>query len=269
MAGKNVLTLFGVLAGLAGLLLGAVYVGQEALLFAPERLPADHAFDLPDVVETRVPVDGAQLSALHLRLPAPRGVVFFLHGNGGSLQNWFVNLDLYRRANFDLFMIDYRGYGKSSGRIRSEAQLHDDVAAAWRSIAPRYAGLRKVIFGRSLGTGLAARLAADLPPAERPDLTILVSPYWSMADLAHLHYPMLPGFLLRYPLETFRDIGRIEGPVLLLHGDHDTLIPPSHSVRLQALARSATFLPIAGAGHGDLQDFPAYREAIAQSLSRL
>jgi pimeloyl-ACP methyl ester carboxylesterase len=259
----------GILAGAAGLLLGGVYVGQEALLFAPQRLPANHAFHLPDVVELSVPVDGAQLSALHLRLPAPKGVVFFLHGNGGSLENWFVNEDFYRRANFDLFMIDYRGYGKSTGRIRSEAQLHADVAAAWDLIAPRYAGLRKVIFGRSLGTDLAAHLAAELPAAQRPDLTILVSPYWSMTDLARLHYPMLPAWLLRYPLETYRDVGRIDGPLLLLHGDRDELIPMSHSQRLQAVARQGRFVPVAGAGHGDLQDFPAYLDAIARQLGQL
>lgn len=269
MPGKFLLTVLGLLAGAAGLLLIAVYLGQEALLFAPRRLPAEHVFALPGVVEETVAVEGAQLSALHLRLPAPKGVVFFLHGNGGSLQDWFVNADFYRRANFDLYMIDYRGYGKSTGRIRSEAQLRDDVVAAWRQVAPRYAGLRKVVFGRSLGTALAARLAADLPAAQRPDLTILVSPYWSMTELAQLHYPLLPSWLLRYPLETYRDVPRIDGPVLLLHGDRDTLIPLAHSQRLQALAQAGRIVVVAGAGHGDLQDFPAYLDAIAQALARL
>jgi hypothetical protein len=269
MLGKIVLTVVGVLLGVCCLLVSAVYLWQEALLFAPETLPAGHTFDLPGVVEVEVPVPGATLSALHMRLAEPKGVVFYLHGNAGNLAEWFVNLDFYRRANFDLFMIDYRGYGKSGGRIRSEAQLRADVAAAWQQIAPRYQGLRKVFLGRSLGTALAAGLAADLPAGEQPDLTILVSPYWSMVELERLHYPLIPALLLRYRLETFRDVARIQGPVLLLHGDRDELIPWTHSQRLQGVARAAQFVPIRGAAHNDLQDFAQYKSAIAQRLDGL
>jgi alpha-beta hydrolase superfamily lysophospholipase len=269
MQGKTVLTVVAVLIGVCCLLVAAVYTWQEALLFDPEPLPAAHVFDQPDVVEVWVPVKGAQLSALHLRLPNPKGVVFFLHGNGGNLDSWFVNIDFYRQANFDLFMIDYRGYGKSGGRIRSEAQLRADVAAAWQLIAPRYQGLRKVFLGRSLGSGLVVGLAASLPAAEQPDLTILVSPYWSMTELERIHYPLIPAALLRYPLETFRDIGRIQGAVLLLHGDRDALIPFSHSQRLQVAARAAQLVPIPGAAHNDLQDFLEYKQAIVQRLADL
>ncbi|TXC66715.1 lysophospholipase [Piscinibacter aquaticus] len=95
-------------------------------------------------------------------------------------------------------MLDYRGYGKSSGRIESEAQLHADVRAVWRAVAPHYAGKRVVLYGRSLGTALAASLAAEL----QPDLTMLVSPYTSMEAMARQHYPWVPGALLRYPLRT-------------------------------------------------------------------
>jgi pimeloyl-ACP methyl ester carboxylesterase len=265
---KILLAVAGLLAAAAAALLAAVYWRQEALLFAPETLAPDHALGAlgdADVREETIEVDGARLDALHLRLPDPRGVVFFLHGNGGNLESWFVDTDFYRRANYDLFMIDYRGYGKSTGRITSEAQLHADVAAAWRRVAPRYAGRRRIFLGRSLGTALAARLAAQ----EQPDLTVLVSPYWSMTELARLHYPVLPAWLLRYPLETFKDIARIEGPVLILHGDRDTLIPVGQGERLRAAARQGVFVAIEGAGHGDLQDFPAYRDAIAQRLAGL
>jgi uncharacterized protein len=251
--------------GVALGLVGLVYWRQESLLFAPEPLAADHVFRWPQVQELRIPVDGATLSALHLRLPDPKGVVFFLHGNAGNLDSWFVNVDFYRRAGFDLFMVDYRGYGKSTGSIRSEAQLRADVDAAWQAIAARYEGRRKVIYGRSLGTALAAGLA----PRVKPDLTILVSPYWSMAELARLHYPHLPVWLLRYPLSTHADVARIDGPVLLCHGDLDPLIPIEHSVRLQAVARSARLERIDGAAHNDIQDFDQYRRLMADELSKL
>jgi uncharacterized protein len=259
----------GSIAGLCALLLAAVYVWQEALLFDPVPLARDYRYGLAGVDEVGVPVDGARLSALHLRLPDPQGLVFYLHGNAGNLTDWFVDPDFYRAANYDLFMIDYRSYGKSSGRIESEAQLRADVAAAWRQVAPRYRGRRRVIIGRSLGTALAAGLAASAAGEDRPDLTILVSAYWSMGELARLHYPMLPVRLLRYPLETDRDIARIDGPVLLLHGDRDALIPIDSSERLQRAARSARLVTVVGAAHNDIQEFAAYRDAVAQALGAL
>ncbi|KQW52206.1 hypothetical protein ASD88_06350 [Pelomonas sp. Root662] len=239
---------------------------QESLLFFPQALPADTRLATePDVHERLVDVPGAKLSVLALRLPEPRGVVFFLHGNGGSLQNWFTDTDFYRRAGFDLVMPDYRGYGKSTGRIESEAQLHADVMAVWRSVAPRYAGKRVVIYGRSLGTGLAAELAATV----QPDLTVLVSPYASIAGLARHHYPWVPTLALRYPLRTDRVIERIRGPVLLVHGDRDEVIPFAESAKLQAVLPGARLLRIEGGSHNDLQDMPAYRQAMAVALAGL
>ena len=250
-------------AALYGAALGFIAWRQEALLFAPQVLPADHRFERgTDVHETWVDVPGARLNALHLQLPQPVGLVFFLHGNGGSLDNWFVDIDFYRRANIDLFMIDYRGYGKSSGRITSEAQLQADVRAAWEQIAPQYAGLRRVIFGRSLGTGLAGALAAEV----QPEQTILASPYISMQALAAEHYAWVPGALLRYPLRTDLVLPRIRGAVLLVHGERDTLIQPSHSQALQRLAPAARLALIPGAGHNDLQRFPVYREQLLPAL---
>lgn len=260
-----------VLAGsVYGAALGWLWFQQEKLLFAPTVLPAGLPLATAgDIHETWVDVPGARLSALHLRLPEPKGVVFFLHGNGGSLENWFVSPDFYRRANFDLFMIDYRGYGKSTGRIESEAQLHADVRAAWASIAGMYQGRKRVIYGRSLGSGLAAALAAGLDGAQAPDLTVLVSAYTSMSDLTREHYPWVPQRVLRYPLRTDALVQRIANRVLLIHGAQDPLIAPRHSEALQALVPGAMLLRVPGAGHNDLQDFPVYVDGFAQALNAL
>lgn len=242
-----------------------VYWQQEQLIFQPDPLAAAHRLASDNVHEVAVNVDGAELSALHLRLPNPKGVIFFLHGSTGNLASWFANADFCRRANYDPFMLDYRGYGKSEGRIESEAQLPADALAAWRSVARRCNGKRKVDYGRSLGAALAAGLAAGV----EPDLIILVSPFCSLRELMDIHYPLLPHALLRYPMDTCADVARLRATVLLLHGEEDSTVPISHSERLLALAPQGRLVRIPGAAHADVHRFHAYSDEIFRTLRSL
>jgi pimeloyl-ACP methyl ester carboxylesterase len=253
--------------GVAGYvaIIGLVYFQQEKLIFHPAPLNADHKFTIADVVEVKVPVAGAQLSALHLRLPNPKGVVFFLHGNGGNLQTWLTSVDFYRRVNYDLFMIDYRGFGKSDGRVESEAQLHDDVRKAWNFIAQAYAGKKLVVYGRSLGTGLAAKLSSDI----QPDLTVLVSPYESLKAMGDAQYPWLPAFVNRYTMRTDQWLPAIKKPVMIEHGNLDTLIALSHGERLKKIVPATELVVVTGAGHNDIHKFPQYLDTLAERLSNL
>jgi uncharacterized protein len=246
--------------------LAALWFGQERLLFYPTVTdPGQPLSAAPDIHERMVDVPGARLSVLELRLPDPKGVVYFLHGNAGNLQSWFVNPEFYRRANFDLVMLDYRGYGKSTGRIESEAQLHADVKAVWNQVAPRYAGRRVVVYGRSLGSGLAAALAVQI----KPDLTMLVSPYSSVAAIAREHFPWVPSAIVRYPMRTDLNLPQIRTPVVLVHGDRDDLIPISHSEALKVLAPHVKLIVVPGGGHNDLQKFDSYLEPVSALLRGL
>ena len=242
-----------------------VYFRQEKLIFQPLPLSPDHQFTITDVQEVKVPVAGAQLSALHLRLPNPKGVVFFLHGNGGNLQTWLTSVDFYRRVNYDLFILDYRGYGKSTGEIESEAQLHADVRAAWDTIAPKYAGKKLVVYGRSLGTGLAAKLSSDV----QPDLTVLVSPYESLKAMGDAQYPWLPGVVNRYTMRTDEWLPAIKGPVIIEHGDVDTLIGISQAERLKQIRSDTELVVVTGAGHNNIHKFPRYLDTLSERLNNL
>jgi uncharacterized protein len=263
---------------LYALVLVVIWWKQEKLLFAPTVLAQNHSFKIKaDVQEKFIEVQGARLNALHLRLPKPKAIVLFLHGNGGSLDNWFVNTDFYRSMNVDLMMIDYRGYGKSSGSITSEQQLHGDVTKAFEFVKTEYPNLPVVLIGRSLGTGLAAQLYASLPLQVRPRLMILVSPFSSLKELAAIHFDFVPSALLRYPMRSDLALEGLDGnhigpgkpplDVLLLHGDQDRLIPIEHSQRLAALQPRFKFKVIQGGAHNDLQDFPSYLDAIRQAIS--
>ncbi len=241
---------------------------QERLLFEPDPLAPDQALsDDADVHEFTVDVPGARLSVAQLRLPEPRGVVFYLHGNSGNLRKWFVGLDAFRELNFDVVMMDYRGYGKSTGSIASEAQLRADVRAVWNAVATQYAGKRIVISGQSLGTALAAGLSAELCAAGcPPDLTLLISPYSSMRALADELYPWVPSRVLRYPLTTVDHACQVKGPVMLVHGDKDELIGFHHSEAIRKALPTCELLRIEGAGHGDVHQFPSFRQGVASAL---
>ncbi len=249
--------------GYAGAL-GLLYVTQERIILPASILAADYRFQFDQPFEeVWIPVQGASLHALHFKQPNPRGVVFFLHGNAGNLVSWTTGLDFYRRVNYDLFIVDYRGYGKSTGHIENEAQLYADARAAYDAMAPLYRDKPIVIYGRSLGTALAASLARDV----QPRLVVLVSPFSSLAASAAQAYPWAPEWVLKYPLRTDTIIGDVKSPILLLHGSEDKLIPLSHSERLKALARSPVeLLVVPGAGHGDIHKFPVYLDGLAARL---
>ena len=251
--------------------IGWLWFCQERLLFEPETLCADQRISAdPDVHETFIEVPGARLSAAQLSLPNPRGVVFFLHGNSGNLQKWFVDLDAFRELNFDVVMFDYRGFGKSGGQIASEEQLRADVRTVWGAFASRYDGKRVVISGQSLGSGLAAGLSAELCAAGKaPDLTLMVSAYSSMQALADELYPWVPRQILRYPLATLEHACRLTGKLMLIHGDKDELIGVHHSHALCKVAPQAQLHCVEGAGHSDVHQFPSFRKAVASALGCL
>ena len=247
------------------LAVGAVYIRQESLLFFPEPLAADHACPHAGVEERFIPVDGAVLHALHFRQPNARGLVFFLHGNSGNNAEWLPDTEFYERTGYDVFMLDYRGFGKSTGRITSEAQLHEDVEAAWNAVAPEYKGRRIVITGRSLGSGPAAFLATKVDG----DLLVLVSPYSSVREAAAEQYPWVPMNLLRYPMPTREWLPQVKMPVMLIHGEDDAMIPIAHAERLMRYRPDAELLRLAGAGHADVHGAPLYTQRLVERLAAL
>ena len=144
--------------------------------------------------------------------------------------------------------------------------MHADVRAAWAAIAPAYSGGKRVLLGRSLGSGLAAALALQV----QPDLTVLVSPYSSLPALAADHYPWVPAaLLLRYRLATDDAVARLTSPLLLVHGELDDLIAPHHSETLHRLQPQARLRIVKGAGHNDLQQFADYHAVLRAALDAL
>lgn len=253
--------------GLYALLLACLFFYQEKLIFPAEKLKPDHVFDFHvPFREHAIAVDGATINVLHFFQKEPKGLVFFLHGNAGNLQTWATDLEFYQRINYDLVMMDYRGYGKSTGKISNELQLHQDVRAVWDHFSPQYENHLKVIVGRSLGSALATRLAVDVDP----DLLILVSAFTSMKAMAASEYPFAPLFLLKYPLQTDAIINQVKAELLFINGAEDKLTPTQHSQTLFELSDTQKHLvEIEGADHGAIHNFPQYYHTLAEQIHRI
>lgn len=245
-----------------------MYFKQESLIFCPEALPAGFPFSFSGRFEELAwPVEGAVISALHFKAEQPRGAVLYFHGNAGSLRSWGAIAPDFTGRGYDVLIPDYRGFGKSTGRIRSEKILLRDAEAAYERLREVYPENRIILYGRSVGTGLAVYLAA----ANRPRMVILESPYYSFLDLAAYHYPLIPRpllrLLLRYPLRTDQWIAKVECPIYLFHGERDEIIPHASSVRLLPLIRSERMLTtIPSGGHNDLGEHDLYQRKLDQIL---
>jgi hypothetical protein len=241
-----------------------LYIYQERLIFFPERLPDTHTFSfaLP-FEELHWKVDGATINALHFKAERPKGAILYLHGNGGSLRGWGGIADMFVERGYDVLIPDYRGYGKSTGTLAGEETLHTDALVAYTYLRQHFPEERIILYGRSLGSGIAARLAAE----QSPSMLILETPYVSLKEIARRQFPFAPAFLLRYPLHTDRWITKVRCPVYLFHGTHDELIPYSSSERLLPLIPTPHELfTIPGGGHNNLGSFPQYRAGLERIL---
>lgn len=248
--------------------MGFLSFQQEKLIFFPEKLPADYTFSFDQQAgEVAIPApDGALLHGLLFKAEKSKGLVFYLHGNAGSVTSWGWAHQAYTALGYDVFVLDYRGYGKSEGTISSEKQFYDDTEAAYLALAHRYSGKQIVIAGYSIGTAAAARLAAR----HSPDLLLLQAPYYSLGDLMTSLYPIVPGFLLQYKFETHKFVAQTKSPIAIFHGDRDEIIYAGSSEKLKAhLKPTDQVILLEGQGHNGMNENPAYRRALARVLAGL
>ncbi len=243
-------------------------INQERLIFRPERLPQNYQFQFATPFEERQfqVKPGITLSALHFRAPNSKGLVFYLHGNAGSLRSWGEVASEYTRFGYDVLIPDYRGYGKSSGRISNEQMLHRDARWIYEKALEEYSSSNIVVVGRSLGSGIAAQLAAKFAC----QLLILETPYFNFRDLVDHHYWFLPtGWILKYRFRTNQQLKKVSVPVYLFHGTEDELIPFNSSERLEALGEHIELITMHGARHSEYRNNPNYRDGMERIFKSL
>lgn len=252
---------------------GILYVGicltlyfyQEKLIFFPEKLDQNYHFEFSAPFEelSIKTGDGKLLNGLLFKSDSSKGLVFYLHGNASSLKNWGNAASNYTPLGYDVFILDYRGYGKSEGNITSEKQFFDDVQTVYDSMKKRYPENRIIIMGYSIGTGPATYLAAR----NHPRLLVLHAPYYNLTDMMKQRYPGLPTFLLKYKFNTSEFVGQCKAPVAIFHGDADNVIYYGSSLKLRSLFKQGdTLFTLKGADHNNITDHPEYSEALKKVL---
>ncbi|HEV8284497.1 MAG TPA: alpha/beta hydrolase [Chitinophagaceae bacterium] len=242
-----------------------VYFLQEKFIFKPEKLKQDFQFkyDIP-FKELFFDIEpGVRINGLHFYREQPLGLILYFHGNTRSIKGWARYARDFYRYNYDVVLVDYRGFGKSTGK-RSEKEMLTDMQFVYESLLKQYQEHHIIAYGRSIGSGFAAKIASE----NKPRYLILDSPYYNFTKVVERFLPILPvRYVLRYHLRTDKWIRHVNCHTYIIHGTKDWLIPIRHSESLQKLnPHKITLIRIQGGGHNNLPKFDEYHNFIRDIL---
>lgn len=244
----------------------AVYIFQEHLIFYPEKLSDKYQFNFENDFEEQNynTEDGEMINALFFKAKDAKGIIYYHHGNAGSLETWGLKAKDFTAKGYDVLMYDYRGFGKSSGKIKNEKMLYTDALMIYKKILYDYKERDIILYGTSLGTGIAAKLALD----NHPNKLILETPYYNFYDVSKFHYPYLPNsILLHYQFKTDKFLPNIKIPIYLFHGTEDETVPYNSSVRLEKLSDNIKLFTIKDGSHNNLDTFKEYHQWLDEILN--
>ena len=256
--------IFYIILGWLALIILAYFI-QEKFIFKPEKLHKDFAYkyDAP-FKELNFEIEkGVTINGLHFHVKEPKGLILYFHGNTRSIKGWAKYAKDFFRYQYDVVLVDYRGFGKSTGK-RSEKEMLNDMQFVYDTLTVQVPEQHMIIYGRSMGSGFASKIASD----NKPRYLILDAPYFSFKKVAERFMPMLPHRLtLRFHLRTDKWIQHVSCHTYILHGTKDWLIPIRHSEQLQALnPRKITLIRIVGGRHNNLPTFHEYHNFIRDIL---
>ncbi len=270
--------------GTAALAGGAVFVAlallEERIIFHPSRLieATPDAAGLPYEDLRLRTKDGETLAGWLVTAPSPRATILFLHGNAGNLSHRLHHLAGLRGTGFSVLIIDYRGYGESSGSP-SEEGLYRDARAAWEELTLERGvpARRLVLYGESIGSAVALHLAVDLRRAgeEGPGAIVLEGAFTSAVEMGRRIFPFLPiRWIARSRFDNLSAVREVGAPTLFIHAGRDEVVPIWMGRRLHAAAAAAAvkeFHEVPGAGHNTtwLSAAPPLQDVIRGFVDRV
>jgi len=241
------------------------YFFQERFIFKPEKLKQDFQFkyDIPFREYFFDIGPGVRINGLHFHRDNPAGLILYFHCNTRSIKGWAKYAREFYRYNYDVLLVDYRGFGKSTGK-RNEKEMLSDMQFVYNTLLKEYEEQHLIVYGRSMGSGFASKIASD----NEPRYLILDAPYYSFLKVVERFLPILPvRIVLRFHLRTDKWIPLVNCHTYIIHGTKDWLIPIKHSERLQKInPRKITLIRIHGGGHNNLPEFDEYHNFVRDIL---
>ncbi|HRI20410.1 MAG TPA: alpha/beta fold hydrolase [Panacibacter sp.] len=251
---------------MAGFLL---YFFQDKFLFHPEALKADYAFQFATPFkEINIAYDSFTTFNIIRFKPADsslkKGAVIYCHGNMENINHYAEFAPDFTRHGYEVWIMDYPGFGKSTGPINEDILYTEALQVYKMVMASGYAADSIIIYGKSLGTGIAAQLAS-VSDCKR---LILECPYYSIENIAAHYAWMYPvGWMIHYKIPTFEYIKKITAPIVIFHGTEDGTIPFSNAEKLKVFMKPGDeLIAIEGGGHNDLNDFPVMKQKLDSLL---
>ena len=235
-------------------------------IFPASNLNKNYIFGFKEKYEEKsIPVsDGVALNAILFHADSSRGVVFYLHGNTGGLDKWGKLAPVYLALHFDVFMVDYRGYGKSDGSIKNERQLYSDMQVTYDTVKSTYPEKYIYILGYSIGTGPAAMLASK----DHPKGLILEAPYYSLSDAVHYLYPAVDTAEMPFQFNTYQFLPKVTCPVVIFHGDADKTFYYGSFLKLSQFFKPGDkLITLKGADHSDMEVNKEYLKELKNILN--
>jgi pimeloyl-ACP methyl ester carboxylesterase len=244
-----------------------LYYLQEKLIFHPEVLAENYQYNFPfPFKEVNIPYTrSSNINIVQFKTPDTnvKGVVLYFHGNGQNISRYASHAPLFTKNNYEVWMIDYPGYGKSTGEL-TEQMLYDWAMIFYKLARAHFPKEKIILYGRSLGTGIASQLAA----ARDCKALILEAPYYSLPKLAAAKVPVYPANqMIKYKFPNYKYLPEVTAPVIIFHGTDDDLIPISQSKKLLPLLKKGDeFIPVEKAGHNNVMFFEQYTSKLDSLL---
>ncbi|MEO6070882.1 MAG: alpha/beta fold hydrolase [Chitinophagaceae bacterium] len=254
-----------VLAGLVYLSGGLlIFLIQDRILFHPKPLLFSHKFDFgQQLIEHNIPEEGGKnLNVLQFTAKEKKGTILFFHGNMDNVEHYKKYIPYFTSMGYEVWMMDYPGFGKSTGE-RTEEAIYKDAQTVYRLARKESSTDSLIIYGKSIGTGVAAQLAS----VEDCSKLILETPYYNIEALAKHFIPFYPIKLLstyRFPTNLY--LPKVKAPVTILHGTEDEIIPYEQAAQLKAENKSIQLCKIINGKHNDLLSYPQFRNDVSHFL---
>ena len=246
---------------------GAVlYLIQDLLFFHPKKLPATHRFQFNQpFTEVNIPIDNRNLNVVqfHAATPHRKGIVLYFHGNMRNIERYANQAPIFTNNGYDVWMIDYPGFGKSTGK-RNEEVMYNDAQLLYGMALKETPADNLVIYGRSIGTGVASYLAAHQPCQQ----LILETPYYSIEAITKHYAPIFPvKSLMNYRFPNYDYLTKVKAPITILHGTRDEIIPYRQAQRLASI-KGVELVTIPKGKHNNLSSYPLFQQTINRLLTR-